>query len=256
MVQTQAGRERLLTRAFVDLTDTLVDDYDMIELLDRLVGYSVGLFTAEAAAIMVIDARGQLHAVASSSQDADVLDLLQVQADQGPCVECIRTGAPVSVPDLSEAEHRWPRFAAIISRRTTFASVHALPLRLRGEAIGALNLFHRQPGPLPEDDLVVAQALADVATVGILQERAIHRGEIVNEQLQHALNSRIIIEQAKGVLSQHLGLRMDQAFDQLRGYARGHNLRLADVARQLVTRELDPGVLSSSTPTSAQVTQR
>lgn len=255
MEQAEAGRERLLSQAFVDLTDTLVHDYDMIDLLDRLVGYSVRLLAAEAAAIMLIDAREQLHAVASSSQNADVLDLMQVQADQGPCVECIQTGEPVSVPDLSTAADRWPQFASIISRRTTFASVHAVPLRLRGQAIGALNLFHRVPGPLPDNDLAVAQALADVATVGILQERAIHRAEVLNEQLQHALNSRVIIEQAKGILSEQLGLSMDQAFEQLRGYVRGHNLRLVDVARQLVTRELDPAALSSSAPRSAPVNQ-
>lgn len=254
MEQARAGRERLLSQAFVDLTDTLVDDYDMIELLDRLVSYSVELLAAEAVAIMLTDARQQLHAVASSSEDADLLDLLQVQAEQGPCVECIRTGAPVSVADLSQSAGRWPRFAAITSQRSTFVSVHALPLRLRGDAIGALNLFHRQPGPLPDNDLAIAQALADVATVGILQERAVRRGEVVNEQLQHALNSRIIIEQAKGVLAQHLGLGMSEAFDRLRGYVRERNLRLADVARLLVTRELDPAVLDSVPARSPRTT--
>jgi len=126
--------------------------------------------------------------------------------------------------------------------------VHAVPLRLRGQAIGALNLLHRTPGSLPEDDLALGQALADIATIGILQERAIRRGEVVNEQLQTALNSRVIIEQAKGVLSHHLGLSTDEAFNRLRGYVRSRNLRLADVARLLATRQLDPAKLAIPAP--------
>jgi GAF domain-containing protein len=244
MSQPQDGRERLISRAFVALADTLVDDYDIIDLLDRLVGYSVALLDADAAAIMLADARGQLHAVAASSEDAELMELLQLQAEQGPCVECFHSAAPVSAPDLTKATTRWPRFIAAAGARGVFASVHAVPLRLRGQAIGALNLLHRDPGPLPEDDLALGQALADIATIGILQERAIRRGEVVNEQLQTALNSRVIIEQAKGVLAQHSGLAMDEAFNQLRGYARARNLRLADVARHITTGQLNPSALS------------
>ena len=130
--------------------------------------------------------------------------------------------------------------------------MHALPLRLRGEAIGALNLFHRTPGPLPEADLLLGQALADVATIGILQERAIRRGEVLNEQLQTALTSRVVVEQAKGVLAQHHGLSMDAAFDRLRRYSRNHNLRLAEVARQLTTGELNPATISTPAPTGSR----
>jgi len=233
------GREQLVGEAFVALADTLVDEYDIIELLDRLVSYSVALLAADAAGIMLGDARRELRVVAASSDDAEVMELLQLQADEGPCMQCFHTAAPVSVADLGEAADRWPGFVAAVSDRGAFRSVHALPLRLRGEAIGALNLFHHAPGALPAADLALGQALADVATIGILQERAIRRGEVVNEQLQTALNSRVIIEQAKGVLAQHSGLTMDTAFDRLRSYARNRNLRLSEVARQVVAEALE-----------------
>jgi GAF domain-containing protein len=143
-----------------------------------------------------------LRVVASSNEQTEWIELMQLQADQGPCVDCFRTGAPVSITDLDDAAPRWPRLAAALADQNSYRSVHALPLRLRGEAIGAMNLFHHQPGPLPATDLALGQALADVATIGILSERSIRRGEEINEQLQAALNSRIVIEQAKGVLAQ------------------------------------------------------
>jgi GAF domain-containing protein len=229
-----SGREQTVGRAFVSLADTLVDEYDIIDLLDRLVGYSVELLAADAAGIVLGDAQGKLRVVAASSEDAQLMELLQVQSDQGPCLDCFRSGAPVSVPDLADAVDRWPVFAAALVDRGLFRSVHALPLRLRGEAIGALNLFHPRPGSLPAADLELAQALADVATIGILSERAVRRGEVLNEQLQTALNSRVIIEQAKGVLAQRGNLEMDVAFNRLRSYARANGLRLSDVARQVV----------------------
>ena len=235
MSQAQDDRERLVAAAFVGLADTLVDDYDVIEVLDRLVGYSVSLLAAEAAGIMLVDPHGKLRVVASTNEQSDWMELLQVQADQGPCVDCVRNGEPVTVTDLKAAAARWPRFIAILAGRGPYHSVHALPLRLRGQAIGGMNLFHTRPGPLPEADLRLGQALADVATIGILQERAIRRGEVVTEQLQTALNTRVIIEQAKGVLAQSGDLTMQAAFDRLRGHARGHNLLLGDVARRVVT---------------------
>lgn len=243
MSQVGNVREQLLARAFVGLADTLVDDYDIIDLLDRLVRYSVELLVADAVGIMLADSQRNLRVVASSSEDAEVMDLLQVQADEGPCVECIRTGAPVSVADLAEAAARWPSFVAAVAQHGAFRSVHALPLRLRGEAIGAMNLFHSHPGRLPEADLALGQALADVATIGILSERTIRRGEILTEQLQAALNSRIIIEQAKGVLAHQGGLGMDAAFDRLRRYARNRNARLSEVARRVVETGLADDVL-------------
>jgi GAF domain-containing protein len=244
--QTRGDREGALLTAFVGLADTLVDDYDVIDVLDRLVEHSVRLLAADAAGILLIDPQGRLRVVASSSDESGWMDLLQVQADQGPCVDCVRTGRAVSVFDLSEAEHRWPQLVAALQGRGTYRSVHALPLRLRGDAIGALNLFHTDPGPLPDADLRLGQALADIATIGILQERAVRRGEVVTEQLQTALNSRIIVEQAKGVLAQTAGLSMDVAFDRLRRYARANNKLLSDVARQVVAEGLAPQVLGAS----------
>jgi GAF domain-containing protein len=238
--QPRNDREQQLAEAFVGLADTLVDEYDVIDVLDRLVGYSVTLLAADAAGIMLVDPRGRLRVVASTSEESDWTELMQIQADEGPCIECVRTGRPVTVTDLDTAAARWPRFAATLRERTSpdekrYRSVHALPLRLRGQAIGGMNLFHTRPGPLPEADLLLGQALADVATIGILQERAIRHGEVVVEQLQNALNSRVIIEQAKGVLGQLGNVPMDVAFARLRRYSRGHNTLLADVARQVVT---------------------
>ena len=247
---SQPDREQVVSRAFVALADTLVDDYDIIDLLDQLIAHSVTLLAADAAGIMLGDPHQQLRVVAASSEDAELMELLQLQNEQGPCMDCYRTSAPVSVPDLADAT-QWPAFTAAVMEAGPFRSVHALPLRLRGEAIGALNLFHRTPGPLPPADLALGQALADVATIGILQERAIRRGEVLNEQLQTALTSRVVVEQAKGVLAQHHGLTMDAAFDQLRRYARAHSLRLANVARQLTTRRLNPATITPAT-TSAQ----
>jgi GAF domain-containing protein len=250
---TEPEREQRVSEAFVALADTLVDDYDIIDLLDQLVAHCVALLAADAAGIMLADPREQLRPVAASSEDAETMELLQLQSDEGPCLEAYRTAAQVRIPDLSQVAGRWPRFVAAVVRSGGFASVHAIPLRLRGQAIGALNLFHRDPGPLPDADLALGQALADVATIGILQERAIRRSEVLNEQLQTALNSRVVIEQAKGVVAQHFGVGMAAAFDRLRGYCRSNNLRLAEVARQLVDRELDLDVLTLET---ARLTRR
>lgn len=232
-------REGQLSRAFVSLADTLVADYDIIELLDRLVAHSVALLAADAAAIMLVDTSGTLRAVASSSEDADLMELVQLQAEQGPCVECFHTRLPISVADLNQTRRRWPQFVDAVTQHRMYRSVHAVPLRLRGEAIGALNLFHRQPGSLPAADLLLAQALADVATIAILSERAVHDAQVVNVQLQIALNSRVIIEQAKGVLAHQGEISMDAAFARMRGYARDTNQLLADVARQVATTELN-----------------
>lgn len=193
MNQPTDDRERL-GRAFVELADTLVDDYDIVDLLDRLVGHSVQLLAADAAGIVLADTRQQLRVMASSNEDAELMELLQLQNDQGPCLDCYRKAAPVSVPDLAQARQHWPLFVDAVTQRDAFRAVHALPLRLRGRAIGALNLFSTHPGPLPDTDLALGQALADVATIGILHEQAIRRAETLSEQLQTALNSRLVIE--------------------------------------------------------------
>jgi transcriptional regulator with GAF, ATPase, and Fis domain len=222
--------DRRLAETFVEFADTLVADYDLVDFLHRLVQRSVTVLGGSAAGLMLADPRGRLQVVAASTEQARLLELFELQNDEGPCLDCFRTGEQVSSPDLATSGPRWPRFAAAAGR-AGFTAVYALPMRLRREIIGAMNLFRAEPGPLDESTARVGQALVDVATIGILQERAIRRHETVAEQLQTALNSRIVIEQAKGVLSERLGVDMDQAFAALRGYARNHNRRLGDIAR-------------------------
>ncbi|MET9631990.1 GAF and ANTAR domain-containing protein [Lentzea sp. NPDC006480] len=236
---SRTERESRLLQAFVQLADTLVDDYDVVDVLHRLVDHCVQLLDATAAGLMLSDQRGGLRVVAYSSAQTHMLELFQLQASEGPCLDCVTTGEPVLVGDLSAETGRWPRFAprAIADG---FASVHAVPMRLRRETIGTLNLFRHETGLLSDEDLLVVRALADTATIGILQERAIRRSEVVTEQLQTALNSRVVIEQAKGVLAFAGDLEMEEAFHALRGYARNGGRRLADVARELVVGELRP----------------
>jgi GAF domain-containing protein len=230
----RGGREQVVIRTFVELADSLVDDFDVIDLLDRLAAHCVELLTADAAGIMISDDQQRLRVVASTNEQSDWMELLQLEADEGPCMDCFRTGAAVSVDDLQTASTRWPRFVPALAERGIYGSVHALPLRLRGEAIGTLNLFHNEPGPLPAADLALGQAMADVATIGILSEQALSRAEVLNQQLQTALDKRIVIEQAKGVLAERGRLGMDEAFDRLRSYARNNNLRLSDLAAGVV----------------------
>lgn len=241
------GRENALARAFVDLADTLVSEFDVSDLLQSLVEYCVSLLEVDAAGLLLSDQRGGLSVMASSSEQVRLLELLQLQADAGPCLECFRSGRIVAVSDLSETRDRWPKFTAA-AEEIGYASVHAIPLRLRETVIGALNLFSTKVGALPSTDLGTAQALADIATIGILQERAIHHVEMVVEQLQGALNSRILIEQAKGLLAEAGNLDMDQAFAQLRQLARGTNSLLISVAADLVEGRLDASLVLGEQP--------
>jgi GAF domain-containing protein len=223
---------QLLSETFVELTDTLVADFDVIDFLHVLTGRSATLLDVSAVGLLLADQRGELRVVAASSEAARLLELFQLQNDQGPCLDCFRSGQPVSATDLG-TDQRWPRFAAAAAQ-AGFAAVQALPMRLREQVIGALNLFRAAPGVFDLADVRVGQALADVATIGLLHERNMRRGDTLNEQLQTALNSRVVIEQAKGKLAERLGLDMDQAFSVLRGYARSRNRRLSDLARALV----------------------
>jgi GAF domain-containing protein len=211
-------------------------------LLHTLVVRCVELLDVAAAGLTLVDERGGLQVLASSTEQARLLELFQLDIDEGPCVECFTSSSPVLVADIAAAASRWPRFAAEAAK-DGFASVHAVPLRLRKQTIGALNLFGLNSGDLSADDVALAQGLADTATIGILHERAFRREEVLSEQLQTALNSRVIIEQAKGVLAVSGQLSMDAAFRALRGFARGNNLRLSDVARALVDRDLAPTVV-------------
>lgn len=236
------SREALLARTLVELADTLVDDFDVVELLTLLTDRCVDVLDVAAAGLMLVAPEGDLRVMASSSEAMRVLELFELQAQEGPCLDSYRTGLPVVNQDLASLDGRWPRFAAE-ALAAGFHSVHALPMRLRGTVIGALNLFHVDPGDMRLADIEVAQALADVATIAILQHRAALEGQLVNEQLQMALNSRIVIEQAKGMVAERLGLNMEQAFSTLRNHARNHNLLLVDVARDIITGTLGAAVL-------------
>ncbi len=223
----------LLSATFVELTDTLVAGFDVIDFLHVLTNRSVQLLDVSAAGLLLADPRGELRVVAASSEAARLLELFQLQSDQGPCLDCFRTGRPVAAADLATATARWPRFAAA-ARDAGFGAVQALPMRLRDQVIGALNLFRADAGALAPADIRVGQALADVATISLLHERSMRHSDTLNEQLQAALNSRVVIEQAKGKLAERLGVDMDQAFSLLRDRARTSNRRLSDLARAFV----------------------
>jgi len=221
-----------LADVFVEMADTLVDDFDVIEFLHVMTERCVQLLGVSAAGLLLTDGRDTLQVVAASSERTRLLELFQLQTDQGPCVECFRTGQPVSVADLPSAG-RWPRFTAAAAE-VGFAAVHAVPMRLRTEVIGALNFFDTKPGAVDAGKLRIGQALADVATIGLLQQRAIHRRDVLTEQLQTALNSRVLIEQAKGVLAERLHVDVADAFTLLRNGARSHNRRLSELAQAII----------------------
>jgi transcriptional regulator with GAF, ATPase, and Fis domain len=222
-----------LSDTFVELTDTMVAGFDVIDFLHLLTDRSVLLLDVSAAGLLLADPRGELRVVAASNEAARLLELFQLQNDQGPCLDCYRSGQPVQAPELAAQAGRWPRFAPA-ALQAGFAAVQALPMRLREQVIGALNLFRAEPGAFDPADVRVGQALADVATISLLHERSMRHSDALNEQLQTALNSRVVIEQAKGKLAERLGLDMDQAFNLLRDYARNRNLRLSDLAQAFI----------------------
>jgi GAF domain-containing protein len=241
MATSGDNRETALLAAFIRLTDTLVADFDLLDLLHRLTTDCVALFPADAAGLLIADPAGTLRLVASSSEAVRLVELFQLQSDDGPCLDCYRSGQPVSSPELAVPGH-WPRFTALAADRG-FRSVHAVPMRLRGLAIGALNLFGVTPGALPPADLQVAQALADAATITILQERDGTAQQALAPRLQGALNGRAIIEQAKGVLAEVGNLEMGEAFIRLRDHAHATDQPLTDLARRLITRDAGTEIL-------------
>lgn len=230
-------REHRLVDTFVALTDTLVDDYDVVELLQNLVDSVVEIFDASAAGILLVNQEQQLEVLASTSERSSFLGLLQLDSGEGPCVECFATGKTVSGRDPAEMQRRWPAFARA-SAESGYASVHSIPMRLRETTLGSLNLFREAEGALNRDDALAAQALTDVATISILQQRSLEHATLTQQQLQRALDSRVVIEQAKGFVAHTHQVEMDDAFAMLRAYARSHQLLLADVARAVVERRL------------------
>lgn len=220
---------------FVEVADTLVADFDIIEFLHSLTMHAASVSGAEAVGLMLADSRGRLRFMAASNETGRTLELLQLQNDEGPCLECFNTKVPVVNADLESARERWPSFtpAAI---EAGFRSVHAFPMRLRDNVIGALNLFGHAENRFTDEEVRIVQALADIATIGLLQAQSIARADALTEQLQGALNSRIVIEQAKGALAQLDGITPEEAFNRLRTDARSSRRRLVDAASDVLDR--------------------
>lgn len=230
---THDTREIQLSAAFVKLADTLITDFDVVDLLHWLVEECTEILDTQAGALLLVDPAGDLQLIASTSEEAELVEVLQLAAGHGPCLDCFRSGQPITVGDLQQQAADWPAFSAEALRQG-FRSVHATPLRLRGQVIGSMNLFSAHIGELSHADIAVAQALADVATIGILHERNLRSAQLVAEQLQHALDSRILIEQAKGVLAASNGMTMNDAFAAMRFYARNRNMTLSAVAESVI----------------------
>jgi GAF domain-containing protein len=236
-------REQRIVQTFVELADTMVDEFDVSEFLHGVTERCVELLDCDEAGVLLAEAAGTLRVMASSSERSDALDVLQAQYGEGPCFDCFVTGKVISSHDLADESERWPRFeAAALSRG--FRAVLAIPMRVRGTTVGALNLFRTEPGALDERMLPLGQGLADLAAVAILHARSIRESRLLAEQLQAALASRVVIEQAKGVLAEQAQITVDAAFTRMRLHARSGNLKLSDVALAVVEGRLDNAVLS------------
>jgi GAF domain-containing protein len=233
-----------LAKVFVEIADTLVDEFDLIEFLHMLTVRVADLVGASAVGLLLADDRGHLRFVAASDERAKVVEMFQIQTSEGPCLEAYRSSKPIVNADLTDPDARWPRFAGR-AVEVGFRSVHAFPLRLRSQVIGAMNVFGNDVGGgFDAGDADVVQGLADVAAIGLLQERTISRGEALTDQLQSALNSRIVVEQARGAIAQTLQVSVDVALTILREYASAHDQRLSDVARAVIS---DPATMSTLT---------
>jgi transcriptional regulator with GAF, ATPase, and Fis domain len=238
-------REELLVDTLVTLADTLVDSYDLIDFMQTLAERCVEILDVSEAGIMLADADGNLRHVACSSEEMRLVELFELQVGEGPCFDAYHTHAAVGCESLQDAEARWPLFTPH-ARESGFESVSAVPMRLRSEIVGALNLFSTRSTSLNQHDLAVAQALADIATIGILQQRAIHDSRAFSAQLEAALDSRIVIEQAKGIVAERNQVGVDEAFQQIRRFARNHNRLLSETARQIIAGALVPSTLTRS----------
>jgi GAF domain-containing protein len=231
---TETSRERHLVATFVELADTLIEDFDLVEFFAALTERVVQLGIASQAGILLVDESDDLRFIAASDERTELLELFQVQSREGPCQDCFRAGAAVAIDDLDGELERWPLFAPK-ALSSGFRSVDAVPLRLRGASLGAMNLFHTATGGTSPENRAVVQAMADVATIGLLQQRELLQAHSVAAQLQHALHSRIAIEQAKGIIFERQSLSMDAAFELLRSYARRRNVKLSAAAAGVVS---------------------
>ncbi|WP_282794056.1 GAF and ANTAR domain-containing protein [Streptomyces sp. CC224B] len=240
------SHEDRLALAFVDLADTLVQDFDVINFLHSLTEHCVDLLDVTAAGVLLATPQGQLVDAAASDERTRKLELASLEWDEGPCRDCFHSRAQVTAGSLQApaVQARWPRFAPA-AVELGFTSVVAAPLRLHEQVIGALNLFRDEPGPLPAGQLRLGQALADTATIGVLQQRAVSEHMTVNAQLQAALDSRVIIEQAKGFLAHRRHVDVEEAFTLMRGHARAHRTRFTEIARQVLHGTADPSLLDS-----------
>jgi GAF domain-containing protein len=227
--QAEMSRQERVTRVLVELADTLVAGFDVIDFLHTLVERSVELLAADAAGLMLADQQGRLEVVAASAEEARVLELFELQSSQGPCMDCFLSGEPLVNIDVAQQADRWPLFVRAASK-AGYRNAHALPLRLRGQVIGAMNLFSVAPIPLSAADIALGQGMADIATIGLLQQRRALERDILTEQLQAALNTRIVIEQAKGVLSERAGIPLGTAFTLMRSRARSTQQPLTAIA--------------------------
>jgi GAF domain-containing protein len=244
-----SASDRRVREVFIELTDTLVEDFDIIEFLDRLAARCSELLAVSACGIVLVDHHGVLNLVAASTEQARQVQLTQLQNSEGPSHDAFATGRPVHHGDLRDAHARWPRFTAT-AVQAGYSSVQALPMRLRRTVLGAVNLFSDTTGQLGDDTIALGQALADAASIGITHQRALARQEVVTEQLRTALDSRILIEQAKGFLTHSLAVDIDEAFTALRTYARKNNRRLTDVADDVVHSRLS--LISSQSASDAR----
>jgi GAF domain-containing protein len=238
-------READVVRSLVEMADTLVDDYDVVDLLTGLADRCVDLLGVSAAGVMLVSPEGSLGLVASSSEAMRLLELFELQAQEGPCLDAFRTGEPVEHENLEAGSGTWPAFSAA-ALQAGFRSALAVPLRLRDATLGALNLLSVTRTPISEADVIVARAFADLATLSIVQHRATAEAQRLNEQLSTALTSRVVIEQAKGVVSERAGVDLAEAFTRLRAYARNNNLRLTNVAIAAIDGTLDPKAWASA----------
>jgi GAF domain-containing protein len=236
------GRERSVTEAFVSIVNSLAEGHEVVELYLTLTADCARILDVASAGLLLADRQAVLQVVAASSERTFDLEMFVLMGGQGPCLDCYRTGTAVSVPDLRVDQARWPTFGPV-AVQAGFLSVHAVPMRLRETTLGVLALFGTRVGALGEEDLSLAQALAHVASIALVTGRAAEDKSALADQLQAALDSRVVLEQAKGVLAQYGNLPMEQAFAGLRRYSRDHNLRLAELAAALVAREMSPELL-------------